>query len=149
MIMMLLYVLSCDHYFLYLYGIANLYVKSIFWIYVISWVDHNLLYVDHVKHFDLFSYISCHVYFDHRLLNVYMALNNLIILKSLSWAPCSCCIDIYILMIVEVALFLLVSNIPIWKHWHFYGIHLLHIKMMLTRNELMLNINCLMTIIFS
>ena len=54
------------------------------------------------------------------LLNVYMALSYLIILKSLSWAPYSCCIDISILTIAEVVLFLFVSNIPICKHWHVF-----------------------------
>ena len=66
-------------------------------------------------------------------------------MNYLSWAPCSCCNEISILMIAEVILFLLVSNVPIWKHWHFQGIHLLHINLILIRNAPMLQISCLMT----
>ena len=69
-------------------------------------------------------------------------------LELFIWAPCSCCNEISILMIAEVILFLLVSSVPIWKHWHFQGIHLLHINMLLTRNEPMLKISCLMTLFF-
>ena len=110
---------------------------------MISWVDHNFLDMLIILNILIYLYLmSCLFWssFTQYLYGFEQSLN----MNYLSWAPCSCCNEISILMIAEVIVFLIVSNVPIWKHWHFQGIHLLHINLILIRNAPMLHISCLM-----